>query len=265
MDELGIDTQILYPTIFIEQVTDKAEIEVALCKAYDAWLSDIWKSAGGRLRWMCVLPLLSMQDTLDLLPWCKENGAVGVFMRPIEGPRLLHDPYFFPLYEAASQANMCIGVHVGNANPENRALFRQRNGYGGGFWPFITPMVGACHSAITSGLLTQFPALRMGFIESSASWIPWVIRDLRRRPGSRDLGEHFFADLGIFVSAFTTDDLAYITQQVGEGTLMIGTDYGHSDTSAELDALRTLSSQGGLDARVTGKILYDNPRAMYAL
>ena len=29
MDELGVDMQILYPTIFIQQVTDRAEVEVA--------------------------------------------------------------------------------------------------------------------------------------------------------------------------------------------------------------------------------------------
>ena len=30
MDQLGIDVQVVYPTIFIEQVTDKPEIDVAL-------------------------------------------------------------------------------------------------------------------------------------------------------------------------------------------------------------------------------------------
>jgi predicted TIM-barrel fold metal-dependent hydrolase len=100
MDQLGIDVQVVYPTIFIEQVTDKPEIEVALCKSYNRWMADIWQQGSGRVRWMCVLPLLSMQDALDMLPWCKDNGAVGVFMRPIEGERLLHDPYFDRLYEA---------------------------------------------------------------------------------------------------------------------------------------------------------------------
>jgi hypothetical protein len=31
MDQLGIEVQVVYPTIFIEQVTDKPEINVALC------------------------------------------------------------------------------------------------------------------------------------------------------------------------------------------------------------------------------------------
>src|SRR5713101_1821126 len=124
-----------------------------------------------RVRWICVLPLLSMPDALDLLPWCKANGAVGVFMRPIEGERLLHDPYFDRLYEAVSRLNLCLGVHVSNANPRDRDLLGQRVAWGGGFWPFLTPVVGACHAAITSGLMQRHPGLRLGFIEASGSWL----------------------------------------------------------------------------------------------
>jgi predicted TIM-barrel fold metal-dependent hydrolase len=58
MDQLGIDVQVVYPTIFIEQVTDKPEIEVALCKSYNRWMADIWQQGSDRVRWMCVLPLL---------------------------------------------------------------------------------------------------------------------------------------------------------------------------------------------------------------
>src|SRR2546428_717075 len=39
-------------------------------------------------------------------------------------------------------------------------------------WPFLTPVVGACHAAITSGLMQRHPGLRIGFIEPSASWLP---------------------------------------------------------------------------------------------
>jgi predicted TIM-barrel fold metal-dependent hydrolase len=265
MDQLGIDVQVVYPTIFIEQVTDKPEIEVALCTSYNRWMADIWQQGHGRVRWMCVLPLLSMQDALDLLPWCKANGAVGVFMRPIEGERLLHDPYFDQLYDAVSRLNLCLGVHVANANPRERDLLGQRVAWGGGFWPFLTPMVRACHAAISSGLMQRHPGLRIGFIEASASWLPWVIKDIRRRAEGRKLPEHFLEEFRIFVTCYTSDDIGYITQQAGAGVLMIGTDYGHQDMSVELDALRTLGVRGDLAPVVAQKILDENPRALYGL
>ena len=62
MDELGIDVQVLYPTIFIEQITDKPEWEIAISKGYNRWLADIYRQGQGRLRWICVLPLLDMSS-----------------------------------------------------------------------------------------------------------------------------------------------------------------------------------------------------------
>ena len=44
MDELGIDIQVLYPTIFIEQITEKPEWEIPICKGYNRWLADIHRA-----------------------------------------------------------------------------------------------------------------------------------------------------------------------------------------------------------------------------
>jgi predicted TIM-barrel fold metal-dependent hydrolase len=52
---------------------------------------------------------------------------------------------------------------------------------------------------------------------------------------------------------------------MGEKTLMIGTDYGHADSSTELDALTTLKDSGGISAAQHRKIVEDNPRAFYGL
>jgi hypothetical protein len=52
---------------------------------------------------------------------------------------------------------------------------------------------------------------------------------------------------------------------MGENTLMIGTDYGHADSSTELDALTTLKNSGGISGGQHKKIVEDNPRAFYGL
>ena len=63
----------------------------------------------------------------------------------------------------------------------------------------------------------------------------------------------------------TDDDLPYVLQYSGEDNLVIGSDYGHADTSSELEALRHLKQQGKLSAQVIDKILDDNARALYGL
>jgi len=47
--------------------------------------------------------------------------------------------------------------------------------------------------------------------------------------------------------------------------LVIGTDYGHNDTSSEILALRKLQEDGSLPPPVVRKILDDNARALYGL
>jgi hypothetical protein len=45
---------------------------------------------------------------------------------------------------------------------------------------------------------------------------------------------------------------------MGETTLMIGTDYGHADSSTELDALTTLKDEGGINPEMHRKIVEYN-------
>ncbi len=266
MDELGIDRQVLYPTMFIEQIADRAEVEVALCKAYNRWLADIWSESHDRLRWACVLPLLTMDEALAQLEFARRNGACAVYMRSIESNRLLHDPYFFPLYERAADLDMAIGVHIANGNPWMLDLLGQRNS-GGAFWKFRLATVGAFHSVVMSGLPERFPTLRMGFLEASAQWLPYVLKDLKRRLAAqgRALPENVLQAYRLYVSCQTDDDVSYLLGYAGEDNLVIGTDYGHSDQSTEIEALRNLRETGGLAERAYRKITDDNPRALYGL
>ncbi len=60
MDRLGIDVQVLHNTLWIEQVTERPDIERAMCHSWNRWLGDIWRQGQGRLRWSCVPPWMSL-------------------------------------------------------------------------------------------------------------------------------------------------------------------------------------------------------------
>jgi predicted TIM-barrel fold metal-dependent hydrolase len=268
MDELGVDIQVLYPTMFIEQVAEKPEIDTALCKSYNRWLADIWAEGKGRLRWACVLPLMCMAEALRQLEYARDHGACAIYMRSIEqNGRLLHDPYFSPLYERAQEMDMPIGVHIANGNPDMIDLLTQRTPGGATFWKFRLASVGAFHSVLMSGLMERFPKLRMGFLEASAQWLPYVLKDAKRRFAiqGRTFPEKPLAEWRLWVSCQTDDDVSYLLDYAGEDHLVIGTDYGHNDQSTELEALRNLERSGGLEPRTYQKITYDNPKALYAL
>jgi predicted TIM-barrel fold metal-dependent hydrolase len=95
-----------------------------------------------------------------------------------------------------------------------------------------------------------------------------VVYELRRRLDTVNskLPEDFLERSGIFVTCQIGDDVPYLIQScMGENTLMIGTDYGHADSSTELDALATLRDSGGISAEQHQKIVEDNPRKFYGL
>jgi len=108
----------------------------------------------------------------------------------------------------------------------------------------------------------RFPDLRWGFIEVSASWVPYAMNDLSLRfekTGRPWAGKELLVERNIFVAVQTADDLDYIIQTAGEDNLVIGTDYGHNDTSTELLALNKLRDSGGLDPAISTKLLETNP------
>jgi predicted TIM-barrel fold metal-dependent hydrolase len=267
MDELGIDIQVLYPSIFLDPCTDRPDTDVALCGAYNRWLADVWKQSKGRLRWMATLPLLSMPDALDQLKFAKENGGCGVFIRPLEGSRQISDPYFFPLYEEAQKLNFCMGLHQANGSAAAVEMMVNPDGSRDFFNQYRIFNVGAFFRLVNSGVPKLFPKLRFGFIETASSWIPWVIYELRRRMDTVDnrLPDNLMEEYRMYVTCQIGDDVPYLLNHTGQGAMMIGTDYGHADSSTELAALTTLKENGGISAEMHRKIVEDNPRRFYGL
>ncbi len=266
MDELGIDVQVLYPTMYISRMCDEPETDVALARSYNRWLADIWDQGKGRLRWTCVLPLSAMDEAMKELHYSKEHGACGVTMRSLEDERLIIDPYFFPLYEEASRLDLPITVHIGNSN-ETYAEVWSRDSAGGTFGRLRVMSVAACHALITNSIPEMFPKLRFGFIEASAQWIPYMIHDLRRRleTRGRKLAAEPLKANNIWVTCQTDDDLPYVLKYAGEDNIVVGTDYGHQDQSSEIEAMRLMREKGEVEPRVIDKILGENAVALYGL
>jgi predicted TIM-barrel fold metal-dependent hydrolase len=267
MDRTGVDIQVLHNTMFIESATERAAVEVALCKSWNRWLADIWKQGGGRLRWSCMAPTLSMVDALDQVRWAQQNGACAVLLRPIEGQRLLADPYFYPIYEEAQKLDLAIAIHIANGNPWLSDLYNHPVRIASTFHRFRIPTVASFSDIVLSDIHENFPRLRFGFIEASAQWVPWVIHEAKSR--FRTLGrpwpENLMREYGLYVTCENSDDLPYNVQEAGEDNLVIGTDYGHTDTSSDIDAIKTFRDRNDLSEPVKQKILSDNARALYGL
>ena len=263
MDELEVDVQVLYPTLMLRPCTQNRSTELAMCKSYNRWLAEVWKKGEGRLRWVAMPPLLSMDTLRDELRFAKDNGACGIFMRGVEHEKRLSNADLFPLYEIATELNLAICIHAGTNSTAIHDLYEGEVG----FSRFKLPVVGTFHSLLMDETPAQFPKLRWGFVEVSAQWVPYALNDLRLRfqKMGRPIPDNIMAKNRMYVACQTTDDLPVIVRDAGEDNLVIGTDYGHNDTSSQIEALRMLRSEGAVSEGIVDKILGENARALYGL
>ncbi|HVB06063.1 MAG TPA: amidohydrolase family protein [Acidimicrobiales bacterium] len=268
LDELRIDTQVLFPTAWIRSRFEGHEdLEVALTRSYNRWLATRTEESGGRLRWAALLPLRSMGEAVKELHWAKEHGAVGVFKKGFECGKRASDDYFLPLYDAADELDVPICIHTGSDGSEESSS------------PTAMDAVQAFNPLVTSGLLERYSTLRFGIIEAGASWIPFLLSVLAGS-GRRDhmqgvtldhtllVDTELFKRNRIYVACQSHDDLPYILRYGMEDNLIVGTDYTHADQSAELKALDHIEARGAageISAEVARKILDDNPRRFYGL
>jgi predicted TIM-barrel fold metal-dependent hydrolase len=125
----------------------------------------------------------------------------------------------------------------------------------------------ACFSLIMSEVPRVFPDLRWGFIESSAQWVPWIVNETIRRSGAtgQRIPRNPLNEFKIYITAQTDDDFPFIFKYAGEDNIIIGTDYGHTDASSEIDAISVFKGLKDVSDLAKQKVLSDNPRALFSL
>jgi predicted TIM-barrel fold metal-dependent hydrolase len=219
------------------------------------------------LRWAAVLPLLQADKAVEELRWAKEHGACGIYKRGFDLDRKVTDPHFFPVYEEASALDMPLCIHTGHPLPAQE-------------WDRGFPVMYSFSELVTSGVPKMFPKLRFGFIESGASWIPYSISQLgalrrqtlrgqqARLPRLFELEPEIFRANRMFITIDPIDDVESLLKFGTEDSLMIGTDYSHTDISANLSALdevRSWVDEGRISKAQAQKILEANSQVFYGL
>ena len=132
-------------------------------------------------------------------------------------------------------------------------------------------------AVVTAHLPERFPKLRFGFIEGGASWIPYSLSQLGMTHRSQKLHEqtptfelhqNIFRENRLFVAIDPVDDIEYLLGLGAEDHLMIGTDYCHSDISANAGALNEVHQwvrEERISEAQAQKLLDTNPRAFYGI
>ena len=216
MDAMGTEVQVLYPTLFLMEATERPEVSTALRRSYNRWLADRCAESHGRLRWVCLPPLMNMDETIKELQFAKDHGACGILKKgDLEAGKWPADPYFFPLYEEANRLDLPICVHIGSGTPD---FVPAREFSLGSFMRSQLPTVHAFHTIIRHQLPMKYPKLRFGIIEAGCSWIPFIAWELKRRMEKAADGAGTFSQFARYTlsSDLLKANRMYVTCQVDE-------------------------------------------------
>jgi predicted TIM-barrel fold metal-dependent hydrolase len=209
MDSEGIDVSVLYPTLFLGiQNEPDADFAAVQCQAYNDWLSDHASDSGGRLWGAAVVPQQDIQlAAREIRRAAKLPGMKAAFIRPnpTEDWKPFHHTVYDPLWEAACDTGMplglhpflaadlpgaCLGLRLNEAADTTiQALDRntetvpgsQRSVTANIFFtqaianPF--DMMNSLTFLLAGGVCERYPDLRLIFLESNGGWIvPWLER-----------------------------------------------------------------------------------------
>lgn len=275
MDREGIDIAVIYPSVsfFFPEVPD-TQLHIALCRAYNNWLSDYCKTAPERLIGISLLPLNDVAASIAELERCSgELGFRGAFFRPNPyNGRPIQHPAYEPFWTCAESLGVPITVHEGlsDAMP---TLGRDRSES-----PVLQHLMShpfeqmaACGGLILGGVLERHPNLRFVFLESGCGWLPYWIERMdghfdnwgRHLQGVKLKPSEYFRRQ-CFISMDPDDEIAvYVLEKLGDDCMVWASDYPHPDHPIEGCVQETLHILSKAGESATRKVLGTNALRLY--
>lgn len=205
------------------------------------------------------VPMQSADLAIKEIERCKKIGLTGIEIGSNVNDINLNEPQFFPIYEAAQEADLAIFVH-----PWNMMGAKQMSKY---WLPWLVGMPAETNRAICSmifgGVFDKFPRLRFAFAHGGGSFpsgIGRIERGFHVRPdltaidnaeNPRNYLGRFYVDSLIHDTNF----LQYVMALLGEDKVCLGTDYpfplGEENPGEEIESL-------AVSKKVKDKLLYKN-------
>jgi predicted TIM-barrel fold metal-dependent hydrolase len=248
-----------------------------MCDAYNRWLGDIL-SDQERLKWVAVVNLDDIAGSVRQVREAKKLGAVGIMILGTAGDRQLADSSLFPFYEAVSQENLSLAVHVGWSCPSINNLYDHI--YPSGVIAFLMPVLMGFVSMMSGGIFDRFPAMRVVYLEAGSLWIHFILERLHHRyqHSGKNLANvvsrtaplqqlppmEYIKRANLYFSAEVEDVLLpQVLELVGDGQIMFGSDMPHGDR--ERFAAEILRKRDDISEPAKAKILESTPARFYQL
>jgi predicted TIM-barrel fold metal-dependent hydrolase len=271
LDRFGIKKQVIYPTIWMACLAEDPELELALARSYNEFLSRQCIASSGRLWYAAVIPFRRPDKAVEEIRRVAElGGVVGVFARGLEWDKPLSHPSFRPIFEEAERQDLAITVHIGRGSPTINGMFEgipRLPGEPSHLPPRSSKLVSSLtcqygfYSILESGLMADFQGLRCVFLEVGSEWMVPALSTLAR--GGKGHLRKLFDEGRLFASCEPDEDLPYLVDKLGEDWLVAASDIPHGDSSRHEYVEKVFRGRGDLSNGLLEKLLIDNPMRLY--
>jgi len=255
LDLIGVSSQLVFNTFHNSRLYEweqggDLDFAYGVARAHNRGMVDFC-SADRRLLPTCYVPLADFDRTRAIAAEALEMGAAALLVA--SGCPDGHSPSHLgldPLWAMAEEARIPIVFHVGGTgdlidpNYFENGLPIPPDFHGGeenfrsvDYMGIPGPPMQTLATMIFDGVLERFSQLRIGVIEQGAIWLPsWIrqmesaveafgrheerLQKLSLRPGE-------YVERQIRVTPYPTEDLGWITREIGPDICLFSTDYPH--------------------------------------
>ena len=300
MDEQGIFAEIVYPNLLLFAMghlvrCEDRELATACIQMYNDACAEFQAAGKGRLFPMAPLPIWDVEESIEEAQRIKSMDFRGVVMpgQPQKGG--LPDPAdlsWDPLYEALSDLDLPINIHIGAnvvsdiyddmSKPKGPSVRWER--------PMMSdPRAGTGGSQlfgdneifivnfVMSDLALKFPKLRWVSVESGIGWIPHCLESIdflyrEEFTGYPDSPEPQVPDaFDMFQRAlyacfwFEKSAPAHLLEDIGVNNVLWETDFPHSTALHPNPVERAAENLKDVPREYVTKIMQDNAAKLYKI
>jgi predicted TIM-barrel fold metal-dependent hydrolase len=241
MDAIGIDVAVMFPTPMLQLgLHPQIEVEVALARAYNRWLSERVLAHEPRIRSMLYLPFNDTDAAYRTVQEFGQTEGVVGFMVTSARYRPVHHNSYMKTYALLEEMNLPLAFHAGyNWNDQTVGMmnrFISVHALGFVFYNMV-------HLAnwITNGLPERFPKLKVLWVESGLAWVPFMMQRFDNEymmrsseaPALKKKPSEYMRDMYFSSQPMEMADMAALEQTFrminAETQLLYSSDYPHWD------------------------------------
>ncbi len=273
LDLYGIEWGIMNPLSPTGQGEQNDELSAAMAFACNEDQLERWNKREPRLKASVVIPYENGELARTEIRRREGDHRFAHVLFLSRTSELLGKPRYWPIFEAAVEAGLPVGVHVFGSSGRPMSNTGWPSFYIEEITEHSASLAASVTSLIVEGVFERFPDLKIVLIEAGFAWLPslgwrldqnWKrlkdeVPHLRRAP-SEYLRQHFWVSTQPMEETEEPEHLIDIMDWIGWDKIMFASDYPHWDFDDPFLALPPSLSKERRD-----KIYSANAKALYRL